>query len=235
LTAAPTPRRPPRWLLWGVGWLAFAAVALVVAWASARDARVPGTLRDRLHLGGSLADGRNPRKDRVGLWLHDLLCRAGDPRGCTNVGRIYKAGRGVPVDPARAVTLFAEACAKGDGLGCSDLGLQYAWGVGVTQDAARAASLYRDACRLRDEAGCYDLGYCYEHGFGVTVDLPAAVQLYAASCEGGEGRGCLALGELVESGSADASDLDAAEQFARACKLGEQAGCASNDRLGIGR
>jgi TPR repeat protein len=178
----------------GVVATGLAALLVVSVGDALRVTRSWYALRDRLHLGGSFADGRYVAKDRLGLWVDSLACRIGDARGCTNLGRDYAKGLAVAKVPAVAAGLFEQSCAAGDGLGCADLALAYAWGRGVAADIERANALYGQACDLGEETGCYGLGYSYEHGHGVAVDLGRARELYLDACVRGEARGCTDLG-----------------------------------------
>jgi TPR repeat protein len=227
-------RRGALWLVTGAFSLSLAAGIRDVV----RDVLHPrpcGTLRDRLYLGGHIATGTNEARDTLGLWVNDLACRAGDARGCTNVGRIYDEGWGVTKDTARGVQLYQRGCTAGDGLGCANLGRSYEMGDGVPHDDHVAAVLYEQACALRAEWGCYHLAVCYDRGVGVSLDAARAMELFRTACDGDHARSCTELGTRYETGTGVPADgATAAGFYRRGCAAGDPRACAAARRLEAG-
>jgi TPR repeat protein len=202
-------------------------LAIAAAHHAAAASRVPGTLRDRLYLGGSLANGRSARKDRIGFHVHDLACRMGDARSCTHLGRIHDEGWLGWKDMSLANDFYARGCRGGDGMGCFYLGLSYELADGVPHDASVAAVLYEVACAAREEFGCFRAGALYHWGEGVSPDPDRALGFFALGCEGGSPRSCTMMGAHHEP-----RDRATAVSFYRsACRYGDELGCDALRRL----
>jgi TPR repeat protein len=54
--------------------------------------------------------------------------------GCSNLGFMYKEGKGVKQDNFKVVKFYQKACDLNYGGGCSNLGFMYKKGKGVKQD-----------------------------------------------------------------------------------------------------
>ncbi len=202
----------------------------------ARDVLRPrptGSLRDRLYLGGHIAKGNNVAQDTVGRWVNELACRAGDARGCTQVGRIYASGWGVLTDPERGARLYERGCAGGDDLGCANLGLAYEMGTGVKRDLEKAVALYEEGCRRHAASACHHLGICHETGVGVpAVDMPRALELFRMACDGDHAPSCGELGALYEEGAKVPADAATALAFYKhGCVEGDEKSCEGRLRL----
>ncbi len=78
-------------------------------------------------IGGVQQDPARARK------LFDEACRHSEPRGCYDLGVMYRRGVGSPVDSAKAVEEFAVSCRMGYQAGCT------AWRVLVLQLAPAAS------------------------------------------------------------------------------------------------
>jgi TPR repeat protein len=138
----------------------------------------------------------------------------GSATACTNLGRMYRDGRGVEQNPGRAVELFTRVCdgmpahpddqdaAAAAASACSLLGAQYAHGSGVPEDWGRAIALSRQGCDGGDAFGCFNLGDLgeplgcfnlanhYTDGTGVKADPARAAALYAQACSAGYEAAC---------------------------------------------
>lgn len=66
------------------------------------------------------------------------LADAGDAEAQLNIGYMYDAGHGVPMDPSRAVSWYRKSAEHGYAAAQFNLGMMYAAGRGVTQDSAQA-------------------------------------------------------------------------------------------------
>ncbi len=82
--------------------------------------------------------------------LYRKACDAGDPIGCSYLGRAHADGvGGLARDPAKAAQLYASACDAGSGSACSLLAEAYRSGTGVGRDITKADVLARKGCELK--------------------------------------------------------------------------------------
>jgi hypothetical protein len=183
-------------------------------------------------------------------------CDRGELLGCANLGDMYRSGRGVDGDSARAVNLYRQNVLRSSGLrpptvnyaravelyrqacdggvmpGCARLGLMYELAVGVVSDDARAVELYRRACDSGFMPGCRSLGAMYSRGLGVPTSETRAVELYRRACDGAEMLGCADLGTMYADGrGVPQSDTRAAELYRQAVELFRRA-CDGGDLQG---
>jgi TPR repeat protein len=154
-------------------------------------------------------------------------CGRGHAGSCATMGFLYASGRGVPKDPAQAVSFFQKSCDKKDALGCTNLGVLLERGEGSAKDPARAVGLYKDACDAGQMLGCYDLALVYDLGRGVTADPARATALYRRACDGGEPDACASLAVATEAGSVGTSGgvAAAAKLYEKACQGDSALGC----------
>lgn len=164
----------------------------------------------------------------------------GSATACTNLGRMYRDGRGVEQDPGRAVELFTRVCdgmpahpddqdaAAAAASACSLLGAQYAHGSGVPEDWGRAIALSRQGCDGGDAFGCFNLGAVYLNGEGADRDAAAALAFFRRACDLRDGKGCFQVGLMHYQGQgATRSDELAAAFFRKACDAGDGTGCVN--------
>jgi len=78
----------------------------------------------------------------------------GEAQGCSNLGNMYRDGRGVPKDDSRAVQLYQRGCAEGNPVGCTNLGFMYEESRVMARDRNRAAQLYQKGCNLGGAQAC---------------------------------------------------------------------------------
>jgi TPR repeat protein len=84
------------------------------------------------------------------IQLYRKACDAGDPIGCSYLGRAHADGvGGLARDPAKAAQLYASACDAGSGSACSLLAEAYRNGAGVGRDTTKADALARKGCELK--------------------------------------------------------------------------------------
>lgn len=81
-------------------------------------------------------------------------CSSEEPIACKTAGDIYKEGKEVPQDLAKAAEFYNLACAGDDGESCRTLGIMIFFGDGVEKDTASAQTYFQKACDLGDEEGC---------------------------------------------------------------------------------
>ena len=77
------------------------------------------------------------------------MCDSGNAWACGALGDAYASGRGVPMDDARAVALYAKACDGGSVSDCVGLGFLYEMGRGVAKDDAQPQLRTRRRCTRR--------------------------------------------------------------------------------------
>jgi TPR repeat protein len=92
-------------------------------------------------------EGRESRGCDKARRMFQESCDAGRAVGCSNLGRIYLDGFGVPPDAAKAAEFYDKACGLNDAISCSNLAMLYADGNGVSGNPAKASELYAKACQ----------------------------------------------------------------------------------------
>lgn len=169
--------------------------------------------------------------------LYEKACHAEnpDPTACSNLGYMYKTGKGVEADAQTATDLYARSCENGSLLGCTNYAGRLAAGDGVERDVTEAEDLLSNACtsgffdacgpwlaiRAR---GCPEGDACGDE----PVALPEEASIYEASCrEGGDPVACVAYGAVLENGYGDVEKdpAEAFEHFEASCDAGVQLAC----------
>lgn len=84
---------------------------------------------------------------------------------------MYKEGKGVAKDYAKAVYWFTKAAKLGDVDAQHNLAACYYAGDGVEQDYSEALYWWKKAAAHDHPYAMYNLGVCYCNGQGVTKDL----------------------------------------------------------------
>lgn len=117
---------------------------------------------------------------------------AGDPDAMFNLAQAYRLGRGVPVDLARAETLYARAAAAGH-LQAADT-----YGLMLFQDGRREQALpyVRDAARRGDPRSQYLLGIAHFNGDFVEKDWTRAYALMTLANAAGLPQAAQAIAEM---------------------------------------
>ncbi len=87
-----------------------------------------------------------------------------------NLFEMYRNGRGVPQDFAKAMRWYKKAAEQGDDQAQFNLGVMYKDGQGVPQDHTAAAKWYRKAAEQGLADGLDKLGFLYGNGLGVAQD-----------------------------------------------------------------
>ena len=87
---------------------------------------------------------------------------------------MYRQGRGVKTDAAKAWTLLQKACAKGDGLGCAELGRLYLDGGTVRGKVSGKRIL--DAAYVRHAAGRSSTVHNAAYGYLWWLNRPGALR-----------------------------------------------------------
>ena len=86
---------------------------------------------------------------RLLLLISQQACDLNSGGGCSNLGFMYKKGKGVKQDNFKALKFFQKACDLNYGGGCFNLGFMYKKGKGVKQDDFKAFKFYQKACALK--------------------------------------------------------------------------------------
>ncbi len=125
----------------------------------------------------------------------------GDALAQFNLGVIFKKGRVLPQDDARAATWFRKAADQGLADAQYQLGQMYEAGQGVEQNNREAVGWYRKAAEQGYAAAQCDLGLMYAEGRGVDEpDNREAVGWYRKAAEQGYAAAQFNLGRSYEKG-----------------------------------
>ena len=114
----------------------------------------------------------------------------GNAAAQTDLGNMYKDGRGVRQDDAEAVRWYRQAADQGYAAAQTNLGLMYANGRGVRQDDAEAVKWYRQAAAQGYADAQANLGAMYYKGYGVRQDRALAQEWFDEACQNGSPAGC---------------------------------------------
>ncbi len=98
---------------------------------------------------------------------YSALAAQGNAVAQTNVGIMYRKGRGVPQDYEKAVQWFSRAAAQGDAVAEYQLGKMHGSGYGVPQDYAAAFRWFHRSAVKGYSRAQYHVGMMYKLGQGV--------------------------------------------------------------------
>jgi TPR repeat protein len=102
----------------------------------------------------------------------------GHPMALFTMADRHLAGRGVPRDPAKAMSMFYRAGDAGVKAAIVKVGGMYASGNGAERDYVKAVAIFNMALKHREPSVYPDLGLLYLHGRGVTRDKRKACDLF---------------------------------------------------------
>jgi len=109
-----------------------------------------GNLLTRVYV-DDLGQTHGPDYEQAHVYL-TKGCEGG--QGCHDLGVLYMYGRGVEVDPERAMELFERTCPE-DANSCRYLGDYYRLGKdGVEKDPSTASAWYQKACDAGSTSSC---------------------------------------------------------------------------------
>ncbi|TMW55170.1 hypothetical protein Poli38472_013932 [Pythium oligandrum] len=108
----------------------------------------------------------------------------------------YNEGRGVTMDPQRALELLEDATKLGSPHALFYLGVMHEYGRGVKQDFFKAAELYLQASEQDVVDAIYYLGLLHGSGRGVPLSFSTAVTMFQRAAERRHAPSMLRLGEL---------------------------------------
>ncbi len=158
---------------------------------------------------------------------YELACEAGEPQACGNWGLMFEHGLGVPVDLDRALGLYDEACDGDDLQACVHLG------VATLAEDGSLAGMEKDlrrACAKDVARGCTTLAQA------LPVDEQDDIEsLLKQACKLDDARGCRLLGVHLERDVVKPDLIAAQRAFARACELGDAAGCEARAQTDASR
>jgi TPR repeat protein len=158
-------------------------------------------------------------------------CDAGEASACFSLGEMYRDGKGVGKDVAKAVNLFVKACDGSLAEACDELRRLYTVGKEVGKDEARAAgfharavALWEAGCERQDLKQCVSLGDDYNYS-GDKNDKPKAAAAYGKACAAGMFATCIKQGRVFKFMFTEESYKLAVESFRKACDGGETEAC----------
>jgi TPR repeat protein len=121
-------------------------------------------------------------------------CDFGSGLACAALGDLYKIGRGVSLDPEKALEYYERGCSKDGSAGCAAaarmLELSTADAPKIETFEQKVLKLSGPRCEAGDAYHCSLLGDAYRDGRGVPKDPVRARRLSKIGCDGGIPRGC---------------------------------------------
>jgi TPR repeat protein len=145
---------------------------------------------------------------------------------CTDLGNLYKQGKGTTKSESKAIALYRRACDRSYWPACSQLAYAYRYGRGVAKNERRAVGLYRRACDRRYWAACQRLGFFYS--YGSTKNYSKALGIYRRACDGGYPQSCTSLAYMYKKGRGVAPNPAKARAiYMKACNDGYVYGCTA--------
>lgn len=163
------------------------------------------------------------------LGLYARGCELGLASACMSGGGMVAEGKMVKADPARAAGLFELACSQQHALGCFTAGMVHSEGRGVARSTELATERFDRACTLGHATGCFNAGILlFRERGGRPGDNEKAAQYFGRACDAKEAAGCLRAGIASLRGIGASADVRAAKDlFDRACRGGDEDGCAA--------
>jgi TPR repeat protein len=128
---------------------------------------------------------------------YTLGCELKSGLACAKLAYLHQVGRGVALDPTKALELYEQGCSLGGSPGCSGaarmLELSPADEAHVKELDRRALELNTKGCDAGDAFHCSELGGAYRDGHGVAKDVKRALGLYQRACQSGVKQACEAM------------------------------------------
>lgn len=132
--------------------------------------------------------------------IYRSLADQGNVAALTQLGILYRVGRGVPRDYDEAVTLLHRAAAMGSPTAQFQMGDMLLRGLGVQQDLLDAARWYTRAAEQGHAQAQYCLGVLYKLGGGVRKNGARAAKWFSRSAAQGLPEAQFELGQLYSAG-----------------------------------
>lgn len=143
----------------------------------------------------SRGDGATAQK------IYRSLADRGNVTAMTQLGMMYRAGRGVPQDHAEAFRWLDRAAALGSAEAQYQVGDMHLRGFGTEQDLLQAARSHSRAAEQGHGAAQYVLGLLYKLGGGVSKNYRKAARWFSRSAAQGVPEGQSELGQLYAAGT----------------------------------
>jgi TPR repeat protein len=231
---------PENWEIAGVSAVPLERIQRVPAIAACDAAmlRYPGVVRFiflRGRIAGAAEDYGLARK------LYEQSASLGSGSAMTNLGNLYRNGRGVAQDYAEARRWYEKGAAGGSATAMTNLGFLYKNGEGVARDDAEARRWYEKGAAGGDAAAMNNLGALYATGEGVARDDAEARRWYEKAAALGNALAMRNLGVLYDNGTGVAQDYaEARRWYEKAAALGNAAamvalGALYNNGSGVAR
>lgn len=144
---------------------------------------------------GVTAYDRGDYKRAFDEWLP--LAERDDLAAQRNIGQMYRMGRGVPQNFAKAAKWYGRAAERGLASAQVNLGVLYLRGEGVPKDEAEAARWFEQAAKAGSVIAQYHLGMMYEAGLGVKRNPAMAMAWYYVAARRGEPQALQRLANLL--------------------------------------
>ena len=134
------------------------------------------------------------------LKAYEQAAAQGDVFGDYNLALMYQYGKGVPVDYAKAKSLFVDAANKGVDEAMNQLASMYFYGLGQERSEQQALLWYKKAAELGNSNALYSLGLLSETGVATKLDFADALKYYQAASDLGNEKAMMALARMYHYG-----------------------------------
>ncbi len=152
--------------------------------ACSKAVAVPGSPR-RVYYQLSVAYGQNGQ-DALALAQLQKAASLGHGIALYELAGRYLAGRGVPKDAIKALSLYYKAIDGNYAPAISRIAWMYANGLGASRDYRKAAAIYELGVKAKEPTAYSGLGLLYLKGQGVTKDVGKACDLFRQGASAGD-------------------------------------------------
>lgn len=152
--------------------------------------------------------------------IYRSLADQGNVAALTQLGILYRSGRGVPRDYQEALTMLRRAASLGSAGAQYQVGDMYLRGLGVEQDLLEAARWYTRAAEQGHAVAQYGLGILYKLGGGVRKSAARSVRWLARAAAQGVPEAQYELGLAYGSGAGNPRDFVAAYKWLSLARAG---------------
>lgn len=128
------------------------------------------------------------------------MAERGNAAAQSNLGILYRDGRGVRQNYAESAKWFRKSAEQGFAPAQLDLGVAYERGLGVKRNDVEAGKWYRKAAKQGNRRAQFNIGIMYRAGRGVKRDYAQSVAWFRKSAEQGFARAQNALGWAYQNG-----------------------------------
>ena len=111
----------------------------------------------------------------------------GDGVAMSNIGALYRDGKGVEQDSAKAMECFEKAIEAGDSNAFNYIGVMYYDGKGVEQDYAKGVEWFEKGIEQGNATSMSNIANAYKNGNGVEQDYAKAKELFEKGAEKEDG------------------------------------------------